>query len=46
LTPSIIELWFSASEKMWQFGRRLAMVEIAARLEIQPEVKASAAFLP
>ena len=32
----------SASERIRQFGRRSAIVEIAARLEIQPEVKTSA----
>ena len=37
--PSIIEAWFSSSEKMMQPGSSLAMVEIAASLETKPEVK-------
>jgi hypothetical protein len=45
LTPSIIELWLSASDRMTQFARRFAMDEMPARLEIQPKVKTSAAGL-
>ena len=44
-TPSIIELWLSASEMIRQFGRSWAIVEIAARLETQPDVKASDGLL-
>ena len=44
--PSIIEAWFSSSEKMTQSGSSLAMVEIAASLEMKPEVKTSPASLP
>jgi hypothetical protein len=43
LMPSSIELWFSASERIRQSGNSDAMVKIPARLEIQPEVKTSAA---
>jgi len=32
-TPSIMELWFKASDKMRQFGMSLAIVEIPAVLE-------------
>ena len=44
--PSIIELWLSASERMRQFGSNCAMVEIAARLEIQPEVTLGSRLAP
>ena len=45
-TPSIIELWFSASDRIETIGHQDGDVEIAARLEIQPDVKTSAASLP
>ena len=45
-TPSIIELWLSASERIRQSGIRSAIVAIDARFEIQPEVNTSAPSLP
>ena len=44
--PSIMELWFQASERIRQSGIKLAIVEIEARLEIQPDVKTRAALFP
>ncbi len=43
--PSIMELWFSASDRIRQSGSRPAMVEMPARFEIQPDVKTSAPIL-
>ena len=44
-TPSIIELWFQASDRIVQFSS-LAIVAMPASLDTYPEVKTSAASLP
>ena len=44
--PSIIELWFKASERIKQSGRSLAIVAMPVSFDTYPDVKTSAAALP